>query len=59
MPLFDFKCTKCETVEEQYTPAYEKRESICTKCGSIALRLNTIYPSSIIFNGDGWTGKLT
>lgn len=39
MPMYDFKCTRCECEQEVYA-SIEEKERIC-KCGSTMIRLIT------------------
>jgi putative FmdB family regulatory protein len=48
---FDFKCTECGHIEEQWVESDEKLTT-CYECGHTAVRI--ISPISTKFNGVGW-----
>ena len=38
MPLFEYKCSVCDTVSEKIMPV-DKKDINCPKCGCIAVRI--------------------
>jgi putative FmdB family regulatory protein len=48
---YDFKCTKCDTVDEQWVDSNDKFAT-CLSCGETAQRI--ISPISTKFKGVGW-----
>jgi putative FmdB family regulatory protein len=48
---FDFKCTKCNHIEEQWVDGSDEYAT-CPECGETAKRI--ISPISTKFNGTGW-----
>lgn len=39
MPLYDFKCTKCEHVEEHFKKSDSPPVDVCSKCGAESTRM--------------------
>lgn len=52
MPLYTYKCSKCEHVFEKITQSYV-RAIPCEKCSDIAQR-QISAPGGFILKGDGW-----
>lgn len=59
MPIYDFKCDKCEHEKEQIvnrsiadTVLFE-----CEKCGGLMRKKEGIYPATPIFSGKGFPGN--
>lgn len=52
MPLFDFKCTSCEEVQECLVSSSEVKEVQCKVCGQKAIQ--QISAPNTIFSGGGW-----
>lgn len=48
---FDFKCTECNHVEEQWVDS-EDNLTTCYECGHTAVRI--ISPISTQYKGTGW-----
>jgi len=48
---YDFKCTKCDHIEEQWVDSSDSYAT-CPECGETAKRI--ISPISTKFNGVGW-----
>jgi len=48
---FDFKCTECNHIEEQWVDSSDEFAT-CPECGNTAKRI--ISPISTKFNGTGW-----
>jgi putative FmdB family regulatory protein len=48
---FDFKCTECSHIEEQWVDSSDEY-STCPECGNTARRI--ISPVRTHFKGDGW-----
>ena len=38
MPLHDFKCTKCDYVQEEIVPA-KTRQTVCEHCGEVSKKV--------------------
>lgn len=59
MPLYDLKCTKCNTIYTNITLSVEKYEKAkCPHCGG-KMKSNTFSTSTPIFKGSGWTPVMT
>lgn len=54
MPIFEYKCEKCNKVFEHYTPSFEKNSTQCPDCLSQSTRLDKVYPVGVNFAGTGW-----
>lgn len=52
MPLFDYKCSTCNEIQEQLVLGSEVKEVKCSKCGGRAQQQLPL-PNSI-FSGGGW-----
>jgi len=48
---YDFKCTKCDHIEEQWVDSSDSYAT-CPECGETTKRI--ISPISTKFNGVGW-----
>jgi len=56
MAMYDYKCRKCERVQEDVQHSMmEEPEIKCPDCGENMSKLITCG-SGIIFKGDGWAG---
>lgn len=55
MPNYDFKCPKCEKVEEVYRTYDQKISAECGQCNIAMDRVWEATPS--IFRGGGWGGQ--
>lgn len=52
MPVFDFKCPKCGTIEEKILFLNEHKEIMCKKC---KVKMKKQMPSpKLIFKGKGF-----
>lgn len=52
MPLYDYKCTKCETVREVRHGFHESHDDPCPECGAAMTRVFNAAP--IVFKGSGF-----
>jgi putative FmdB family regulatory protein len=50
--VYDYKCTKCDKVEEQYHGMKETPEFFCSKCDSPMIRIFTINRTGFIIKGE-------
>ena len=55
MPIYEFKCDKCEGVKDVALGFDKPKEVICDNCGVIMWRIWTPTPTH--FKGDGWASK--
>jgi putative FmdB family regulatory protein len=56
MPKYDFKCTKCTEITEEFFPiAQGPSPAIVCKCGGEAFRVYDATPAQ--FKGGGWGGQ--
>jgi putative FmdB family regulatory protein len=55
MPTYEFKCPKCNEIEELITSVYSNHSVWCVDC-EVAMEKQFSSPG-IIFKGDGWAGK--
>jgi putative FmdB family regulatory protein len=56
MPTYDYKCNKCDKVQERFHGINETPTVICEKCSAVMIRMIGAG-SGVIFKGDGWTPK--
>ena len=56
MPTYDYKCPKCDKVQERFHGMNEIPTVICEQCPAVMIRM-VGAGSGIIFKGDGWTPK--
>jgi len=54
MPLFDYKCTECETVTEVLQGHGDEELIQCPECDGTDSMERLISPSSFILKGGGW-----
>lgn len=54
MPLFDYKCTECETVTEVLQGHDDEELIQCPECDGTDSMERLISPSSFILKGGGW-----
>jgi len=55
MPIYEFKCPKCEVTVEQAFNLYSDHTIWCQPC---QVPMNKQFASpGVIFKGDGWAGK--
>jgi len=52
MPLYEYKCEKCEVVSEHYTPSYDKTENVCPMCGEKSVRVDKVYANRFTLQGE-------
>jgi putative FmdB family regulatory protein len=52
MPIYEFRCQRCDTVFEQILSIHSGGKSTCPACGKPARRL--ISRSSFQLKGSGW-----
>jgi putative FmdB family regulatory protein len=50
--VYDYKCTKCGNVEEQYHGMNESPEFKCSLCGEPSVRIFTINKTGFIIRGE-------
>ena len=55
MPIYEFKCDKCEAVKDVALGFDKPKEVTCDNCGVFMWRIWTPTPTH--FKGDGWAGK--
>jgi len=55
MPIYEFKCDKCESVKDVALGFDKPKEVTCDNCGVLMWRIWTPTPTH--FKGDGWAGK--
>jgi putative FmdB family regulatory protein len=53
MPIYEYNCSKCENVFEEWLKFSEERESMpCPRCGGEARRI--ISNTAFVLKGGGW-----
>ncbi|MFH1914727.1 MAG: zinc ribbon domain-containing protein [Pseudomonadota bacterium] len=52
MPIYEYRCTGCDAVFEEWQSGFEEREMACPECGRPASRL--ISHTSFHLKGSGW-----
>lgn len=52
MPIYEYRCTDCEQIFEEWQTDFKERELTCPVCGSKAERL--ISNTSFVLKGSGW-----
>ena len=55
MPIYEFKCDKCNAVKDVAIGFEQPKEVTCDNCGVFMWRVWTPTPTH--FKGDGWAGK--
>ena len=55
MPIYEFKCDKCEAITDVALGFDAPKEVICQNCGVKMWRVWTPTPTH--FKGDGWASK--
>ncbi len=50
MPIFDFKCPKCNNIDERIV-SHGTTENICSKCANKSEKIDKIYNSNFKLNG--------
>lgn len=57
MPIYEYKCSKCNHTQEEYLSIINTPKSIkCEKCNSRSFMLYS-GTTNIIFKGDDWADK--
>jgi len=56
MPTYDYVCTKCESVQEEFHSIFVKQDILCNKCGSKCKRKISSGNGFILKGGD-WPSK--
>ena len=56
MPFYDYECTKCGSIQEEYLSITKEPEIKCKKCNSLCKRM---MPTEVryILKGSGWASK--
>ena len=57
MPTYDYKCTKCSNVQEEFHGISEEKEILCNRCQSICNKIFSTTSSHFILKGEGWPSK--
>ncbi|MUM77934.1 zinc ribbon domain-containing protein [Pseudodesulfovibrio sp. F-1] len=52
MPIYEYQCTGCDAVFEEWQSGFEERQMVCPECGRPASRL--ISHTSFHLKGSGW-----
>ena len=53
MPIYEYRCTKCNTLFEEWTRHFDSQESeTCPACGGVAPRI--MSQTSFKLEGGGW-----
>jgi len=52
MPIYEYQCSSCEQVFEEWQSGFEEQDMECPKCGGESKRL--ISHSSFHLKGGGW-----
>jgi putative FmdB family regulatory protein len=52
LPIYGYRCSKCENYFEIFTNINDHSQKICPKCGGETTKL--FYPAGIIFKGSGF-----
>ena len=55
MPLYEYRCDKCDATKEEYQPITLRNLVICDNCKVAMWRV--WRPNPIHFKGEGWAGK--
>jgi putative FmdB family regulatory protein len=55
MPIYEFKCDKCEAIKDVAIGFHKPKEVTCDNCGVLMWRVWTPTPTH--FKGDGWASK--
>lgn len=55
MPLYEYRCSTCDKITEQFVSIKEAEEKItCGHCGAPAYRILSVANWSLRGNKDGW-----
>ncbi len=52
MPIYEYECSSCGHVFEEWQKSYEEKEVKCPVCGALSKRL--ISNTAFILKGSGW-----
>jgi putative FmdB family regulatory protein len=55
MPIYDYECRSCDTIQELTIPFGNTQEIKCVYCGNVLFKVFSANP--IHFKGSGWAGK--
>lgn len=55
MPIYDYECRSCDTIQELTIPFGNTQEIKCVHCGNVLFKVFSANP--IHFKGSGWAGK--
>lgn len=54
MPLYDFKCKKCNTVFEVFKFKYDEEKPVCPNCNTNEYITMVYGKTGVIFNASGF-----
>jgi len=52
MPIYEYRCEKCDNVFEVLQSGFDEREETCPKCKGVSKRI--ISNTSFVLKGSGW-----
>ena len=52
MPIYEYRCSDCQQVFEEWQKSYEDRTRYCPICGGVSNRL--ISNAAFVLKGSGW-----
>ncbi|WP_028575223.1 FmdB family zinc ribbon protein [Desulfonatronovibrio hydrogenovorans] len=52
MPIYEYRCSDCQQVFEEWQKGFEDRDMVCPVCGGASSRL--ISNSAFVLKGSGW-----
>jgi putative FmdB family regulatory protein len=55
MPIYEYRCDKCDKSRELVAAIVQKYEVTCDNCNVPMWRV--WHPTPAIFKGEGWAGK--
>jgi putative FmdB family regulatory protein len=55
MPIYEFKCDKCDGIKDVALGFEAPKELLCDECGVRMFRVWTVTPTH--FKGQGWASK--
>jgi len=56
MPTYDYKCTKCKNIQEEFHGISEEKEILCNKCQGKCKKIFSTG-GNFILKGEGWSTK--
>jgi len=56
MPTYDYECTKCNNIQEEFHGMKDEQEILCNECQSICKKKFSTG-SSFVLKGSGWPSK--